>query len=63
MRTITITANEYAQLYGCTPRNVIKNLNNGIGMAHMRSFRKAGGSWLIDVSKEWYDSKNSGCPF
>lgn len=60
MKTTTITAYEYAQLYGCSKRNVTQNLQNDIGMVGMVSWKKGSGktsSWLIEVLKDWYDSK------
>jgi len=62
MTTVTITISEYASLYGCTPRNVSKNLNNGKLMPFMRGFKKSGGAYLLEVDKNWYDSKINPVP-
>jgi hypothetical protein len=58
MKTITITSKEYAELHGLvTQRWVNECLSKGVGLPFMLSFRKSGGTWLIDVLKSWYDSK------
>jgi hypothetical protein len=58
MNVITITVREYAELYGCSPRYVNQVLNDGNKLTAMESYRKSSGTWLIDVLKSWYDSKN-----
>lgn len=60
MRTITITSKEYAERYGCSQRFVNQKLSDGIGMPYMVSYRKAGGTWLVEVLVSWWDD---GCPF
>lgn len=57
MRTVTITSKEYADRYGCSRRYVNQNLSDGVGMPFMRSFRKSGGTWIIEVDKGWFENK------
>jgi len=56
MKTRYVTVNEYAARYGCTPRFIQQNLQNGNAMLGMVSFRKAGHTWLIEVLTSWFDS-------
>jgi len=62
MKVITITSKEYAQLYGCTPRYINQVLNEGNLLMAMVRIRKSGGTWLIDVLKNWYDDKKNSLP-
>jgi hypothetical protein len=55
VHTKIITVQEYATRYGCSPRFVQQNLNAGIGMIGMVTFRKAGNTWLIEVLITWYE--------
>ena len=59
MKTIIITISEYSQLEGCTPRYINQLINNEklIKEDHVMNIWKSGGTWLIDVLKDWYDSK------
>jgi hypothetical protein len=62
MRTQTLTASEYARLYGCSPQYVTRKLNQNIGLTGMVSWRKIEGrtgSWIIQVLKTWVESKNN----
>lgn len=58
MNVITITVKEYCDLSGYSVRNATKHLNNGTLMPYMRNIRKSGATWLVDVMKDWYDSKH-----
>jgi hypothetical protein len=58
MKTTTITATEYAKLFGCTPRNVQMNCAKGVIMPFVVSFKKSEGTWLLTVLISWYESKN-----
>jgi hypothetical protein len=57
MRTLTITSQEYAIRYGCSRRYVNQMLSRNTGLPFMRSFRKSGGTWIIEVDKSWYQSE------
>jgi hypothetical protein len=56
MRTLTITSQEYAIRYGCSRRYVNQMLSRNTGLPFMRSFRKSGGTWIIEVDLEWFNS-------
>jgi hypothetical protein len=57
MKTKTITANEYATLYGCSTQFVSRQLRKDIGMTAMVSWKKSGGTWLIEVLSSWTENK------
>jgi hypothetical protein len=62
MNTVTMTVSEYAELYGCTPQFVSRNLKKNTGMLGMVSWRKVEGrtgSWIIIVLKSWVDNKQN----
>jgi hypothetical protein len=56
MRTVTITSQEYSTRYGCTRRYVNQMLSQNTGLPFMRSFRKSGGTWMIEVDKDWFEN-------
>ena len=49
MTTITITSKEYADLNGISVRHVNQSLSDCKLLKDMVGFRKAGGTWLIQV--------------
>ena len=51
METLTITSKEYADLNGVSVRYVNQCLSDGKILPDMVGFRKAGGTWLIQVLK------------
>jgi hypothetical protein len=60
--TITITASEYASLYGCSTSFVTRNLRKGIGMTAMLSWRKSEGKtgpWMVEVLISWWNLKKT----
>lgn len=57
MRTRTLTPKEYASLYGCIPRYVTRKLSENTMLTGMVSFRKSGGTWMIQVLESWIESK------
>lgn len=63
MRLITITIKEYCDLSGYSVRNATQHINNGTMLPYVRSARKSGATWLLDVMADWYESKKSDCPF
>lgn len=63
MRIITITIKEYSDLSGYSIRNVNQHVSKGNLLPYMRNIRKSGATWLVDVCKDWYESKRADCPF
>ena len=57
MKTKTITVSEYADAYGCTQSFVGRNLRKDTGMTGMVSWKKSGGTWLIEVLISWIENK------
>lgn len=57
MKTKTITVSEYALAYGCTQSFVGRNLRKDTGMTGMVSWKKSGGTWLIEVLISWIENK------
>ena len=59
MKTVTITAREYAKKYGCTPEYVTRKLRSDIGLDGIISWRKSPGrtgGWMITVLISWYEN-------
>lgn len=57
MKTKTITVSEYALAYGCSNSYVNRMLKKDTGLTGMVSWKKSGGTWLIEVLDSWYQSK------
>jgi len=56
MKTIQITASEYAKKWGCSPRHIQNKCKKGDPLPHALKIDKFGKSWMIHVLISWYES-------
>jgi len=56
MKTIGITATQYAIKYGCSPRLIQRKCKKGDPLPHALKINKFGKSWMIHVLISWYEN-------
>ena len=59
MTTIQISVKEFAQAWGVSPRAVQATLKRGQIYTPIIRVKKVGKIYLLDVKKDWYDSKQT----
>ena len=57
MTTIQISVKQFAEAWGISPRAVQATLHRGSSYTPIISVKKVGNTYLLDVKKDWYDSK------